>query len=235
MNKVHPVGSLHRLKARLVTKGHSLAYGIDYDEIFSPIAKMESVRICMALAAVHHWSLYQLDVKNAFLNGILEEEVYMTQPPGFVVQEEASKVCHLRKSLYDLKQSPRAWFERLSQALGQFGMNRSANDHSVFYGHLKEAIILVAYVDDLIITGDDVEGIPTLKKFLSEQFQITDLGKLKYFLGIEVSWSPGKILICQRKYVLDMVSKCGLLGCKPVDSPMVPETKLMPDDRAPST
>ena len=232
--KVHPDGSLHRPKARLVAKGYSQAYGIDYDETFSPVAKMASVRICMALAAVRHWPLYQLDVKNAFLNDILEEEVCMTQPPGFVVQEEASKVCRLWKSLYGLKQSTRAWFGRLSQALGQFGMTRSANDHSVFYRHLKEkTIILVAYVDDLIITGDDVEGISALKKFLSEQFQITDLGKLKYFLGIEVSRSPGKILICQRKYVLDMLSECGLLGCKPVDSPMVPETKLMPDDGAP--
>lgn len=110
---------------------------------------MASVRICTALAAVRHWPLYQLDVKNAFLNDILEEEVYMTQLPGFVVQEEASKVCHLRESLYGLKQSPRAWFRRLSQALGQFGMTRSANDHSVFYKHLKEkTIIQVAYVDN---------------------------------------------------------------------------------------
>jgi len=138
---------------------------------------MASVRICMSLAAIRHWPLYQLDVKNAFLNGILEEEVYMTHPPGFVVQKEASNVCRLRKSLYGLKQSPRAWFGRLSQALGQFGMIRSANDHSVFYKHLKEkTIILVAYVDDLIITGDDVEGISALKKFLSEQFQMIDLG-----------------------------------------------------------
>lgn len=158
----------------------------------------------------------------------------MTQLPGFVVQEEASKVCRLRKSLYGLKQSPRAWFGRLSQALGQFGMTRSANDYSVFYRHLREkTIILVAYDDDLIIIGDDVEGISALKKFLSEQFQITNLGKLKYFLGIEVSRSLGKILICQRKYVLDILSECGLLGCKPVDSPMVPETKLMPDNGAP--
>jgi Reverse transcriptase (RNA-dependent DNA polymerase) len=101
--KVHPDGSLHRLKARLVAKGYSQAYDIDYDETFFPVAKMASVRICMSLAAVRRWPLHQLDVKNVFLNGILEEEVYMTQPSGFVVQEEASKVCRLRKSLYSLK------------------------------------------------------------------------------------------------------------------------------------
>ncbi|KAL9255296.1 Retrovirus-related Pol polyprotein from transposon RE1-like protein [Drosera capensis] len=111
----------------------------------------------------------------------------MTQLPGFVVQEEASKVCHLKRSLYGLKQNPRAWFRRLSQALSQFDMTRSTSDHSVFYRPLQEkTIILVEYVDDLIITGDDAKRISPLKKFLSEQFQITDLGKLKYFLGIKI-------------------------------------------------
>ncbi|KAL9251446.1 Retrovirus-related Pol polyprotein from transposon RE1-like protein [Drosera capensis] len=175
-----------------------------------------------------------LDIKNAFLNDILEEELYMTQPPGFVVQEEASKVCLLKRSLYGLKQSPQAWFGCLSQALSEFGMTRSASDHSVFYRHLqKKTIILVTYVDDLIITGNDAEGISPLKKFLSEQFQIIDLGKLKYFLGIEILRSSRKILICERKYVLDMFSEYGLRGCKPTDSAMVPEVKLMPEDGEP--
>jgi Reverse transcriptase (RNA-dependent DNA polymerase) len=115
-------------------------------------------------------------------------------------------------------------------------MTKSTNDHSVFYRHLKEKIIiLVAYIDDLIITGDDVEGIFAFKQILSEQFQLTGLGKLKHFLGIEVSWSYGNIFIYQRNYVLDMLLECGLLGCKLVDSPMVPETKLMLDDEAPPT
>ncbi len=124
----------------------------------------------------------------------------MIQPPGFVVQEEASKVCRLRKSLYGLKQSPRAWFGRLSQTLQHFGMMRSTNDHSVFFRHLnRKTIITVVYVDDIIITGDDGDGILALKQFLSKQFQITDLGTLKYFLGIEVLRSQGKLLVCQRK------------------------------------
>ncbi|KAL9263153.1 Retrovirus-related Pol polyprotein from transposon RE1-like protein [Drosera capensis] len=166
---------------------------------------------------IRRWPLHQLDVKNAFLNGILEEEIYITQPPGFVVQKEVSKVCRLKRSLYDLNQSPRAWLRHLSQVLSQFGITRSASDHSVFYKHLQEkTIILVTYVDDLIITDDDAEGISPLKKFLSEQFQIIDLDKLKYFLCIEVLRSSGKILICERKYALDMLSECGLLGCKPI-------------------
>ncbi|KAJ0778869.1 putative RNA-directed DNA polymerase [Helianthus annuus] len=232
--KLNPDGSLHRLEARLVAKGYSQAYGIDYDETFSPVAKMPSVRICIALAAIHHWPLHQLDVKNAFLNGILEEEVYMEQPPGFIVEEEASKVCRLRRSLYGLKQSPRAWFGRFSSVMGEFGMVRSAYDHSVFFRHHQgQRIILVVYVDDIIITGDDEDGITKLKQFLQSQFQISDLGRLRYFLGIEVSRSPQGILLSQRKYVLDMLTECGLLGCKPVDSPMLPTRKLIPEDGSP--
>lgn len=232
--KLHPDGSLHRLKARLVAKGYSQAYGIDYDETFSPVAKMPSVRICIALAAIHHWPLHQLDVKNAFLNGVLEEEVYMEQPPGFVVKEEASKVCRLRRSLYGLKQSPRAWFGRFSSVMGEFGMVRSASDYSVFFRHQQgKRIILVVYVDDIIITGDDEVGITKLKQFLQSQFQISDLGRLRYFLGIEVSRSPQGILLSQRKYVLDMLAECGLLGCKPVDTPMLPTRKLLLEDGDP--
>jgi hypothetical protein len=232
--KLHPDGSLHRLKARLVAKGYSQAYGIDYDETFSPVAKMSSVRICIALAAIHHWPLHQLDVKNAFLNGVLEEEVYMEQPPGFVVKEEASKVCRLRRSLYGLKQSPRAWFGRFSSVMGEFGMVRSASDYSVFFRHQQgKRIILVVYVDDIIITGDDEVGITKLKQFLQSQFQISDLGRLRYFLGIEVSRSPQGILLSQRKYVLDMLTECGLLGCKPVDTPMLPTRKLLLEDGDP--
>ena len=232
--KLNPDGSLNRLKARLVAKGYSQAYGIDYDETFSPVAKMPSVRICIALAAIHHWPLHQLDVKNAFLNGVLEEEVYMEQPPGFVVEEEASKVCRLRRSLYGLKQSPRAWFGRFSSVMVGFGMTRSAYDHSVFFRHYQgRRIIVVVYVDDIIITGDDETGISKLKQYLQSQFQVSDLGRLRYFLGIEVSRSSQGILLCQRKYVLDMLTECGLLGCKPVDSPMLTTGKLLPEDGKP--
>ncbi|KAJ9548017.1 hypothetical protein OSB04_020560 [Centaurea solstitialis] len=195
---------LGALRARLVAKGYSQAYGIDYDETFSPVAKMPSVRICIALAAIHHWPLHQLDVKNAFLNGVLEEE------------------------------SPRAWFGRFSSVMGEFGMVRSASDYSVFFRHKQgKRIIVVVYVDDIIITGDDEVGITELKQFLQSQFQISDLGRLRYFLGIEVSRSPQGILLSQRKYVLDMLTECGLLGCKLVDTPMLPTRKLLPEDGDP--
>ena len=126
---------------------------MDYSDTFSPVAKLTSVRLFISMAATHHWPLHQLDIKNAFLHGDLQEEVYMEQPPGFVAQGEYGKVCHLRKSLYGLKQSPRAWFGKFSQAIEKFGMQKSKSDHSVFYKKSHGGIILlVVYVNDIVIT-----------------------------------------------------------------------------------
>jgi hypothetical protein len=159
--KFNPNGSIERLKARLVAKGYTQTYGIDYDETFSPVAKISSVRILISLAANLNWPLFQLDVKNAFLHGDLHKEVYMEQPPGFVAQGEyRGCVCKLKKTLYGLKQSPRAWFGKLSEAIMEFGLHRCQTDHSVFHLHMSAGyILLVVYVDDIVITGDDSGGI----------------------------------------------------------------------------
>jgi len=136
----------------------------------------------------------------------------MEQPPGFVAQGESDKVCRLRKSLYGLKQSPRAWFGKFRQALECFGMKKSTSDHSVFYQRSDNGItLLVVYVDDIVITGNDVSGITSLKTFLQGQFHTKDLGQLKYFLGIEVMRSKKGIYLSQRKYVLDLLSETGKL------------------------
>ncbi|RVW96915.1 Retrovirus-related Pol polyprotein from transposon TNT 1-94 [Vitis vinifera] len=129
--KVGPDGQVDRLKARLVAKGYTQVYGSDYGDTFSPVAKIASVRLLLSMAAMCSWPLYQLDIKNAFLHGDLAEEVYMEQPPGFVAQGESGLVCRLRRSLYGLKQSPRAWFGRFSSVVQEFGMLRSTADHSV--------------------------------------------------------------------------------------------------------
>ncbi|XP_071927547.1 uncharacterized mitochondrial protein AtMg00810-like isoform X1 [Coffea arabica] len=158
----------------------------------------------------------------------------MEQPPGFVVQGENSRlVCQLKKSLYGLKQSPRAWFGRFSSVVMEFGLTRCGVDHSVFYRHSNAGkILLVVYVDDIVITGDDVVGIQKLKSNLQANFQTKDLGHLQYFLGIEVARSKYGIYLCQRKYVLDMLSEVGMLGCRPVDTPMDPNVKLAGDQGA---
>ncbi|CAH9148698.1 unnamed protein product [Cuscuta epithymum] len=225
--KVNPDGSVSRLKARLVAKGYAQTYVVDYSDIFSPVAKLTSVRLLISLAATHDWHLHQLDIKNAFLHGDLQEEVYMEQPPGFVAQGEYGKVCRLRKSLYGLKQSPRAWFGKFSQSIERFGMIKGQSDHSVFYRKTKAGItLLVVYVDDIVITGSDTAGILALKNFLHSQFQTKDLGSLKYFLGIEVTRSKKGIFLSQRKYVLDLLTETGKLGAKPNTTPMVPNVQL---------
>ncbi|XP_065880880.1 retrovirus-related Pol polyprotein from transposon TNT 1-94 isoform X1 [Euphorbia lathyris] len=225
--KVNSDGSVARLKARLVAKGFAQTYGVDYSDTFSPVAKMGSIRLFISLAAHSNWPLHQLDIKNAFLHGDLQEKVYMEQPPGFVAQGEYGKVCRLRKSLYGLKQSPRAWFGKFSQAIEIFGMKKCKCDHSVFYKHSASGIILlVVYVDDIVITGSDMSGISSLKSFLHGQFHTKDLGALKYFLGIEVSRSKKGIFLSQRKYVLDLLSETGKSGAKPCSAPMTPNAHL---------
>uniref|UniRef100_A0A2N9ERL8 Integrase catalytic domain-containing protein n=1 Tax=Fagus sylvatica TaxID=28930 RepID=A0A2N9ERL8_FAGSY len=227
--KQNPDGTVDRLKARLVAKGFTQTYGLDYTETFSPVAKLNSIRIIISLAANLDWPLHQLDVKNAFLHGDLTETIYMTQPPGFESKGEC--VCHLKKSIYGLKQSPRAWFDKFSKAVVSHGMTRSQADHSVFFKKTRTGIvILVVYVDDIVITGSDKEGIQILINHLSSSFLTKDLGKLRYFLGIEVARSKAGISLSQRKYTLDILQDTGYLGSKPVATPMEPNLKLMPDE-----
>ena len=176
------------------------------------------------------WPLYQLDIKNVFLHGDLTEEVNIEQPPRFVAQGESSLVCRLCCSLHGLKQSPQAWFGRFNSMVQEFGMTRSTSDHSVFYHHKssKECIYLIVYVDDIVITSSDQDGIQRLKQYLFNHFQTKDLGKLKYFLGIEIAQANSGVVMSQKKYVLDILEEIGILDCKFVDTPMDPNVKLVP-------
>lgn len=213
-------GSIERYKARLVAKGFTQTYGIDYQETFAPVAKLNTIRVLLSLAANLDWPLQQLDVKNAFLNGDLVEEVYMELPPGFD-KEGRGLVCKLKKSLYGLKQSPRAWFDRFSRAIRQQEYKQAQTDHTLFYRHKDGKItVLIVYVDDIILTGNDIVEIKRLKKILATEFDIKDLGSLRYFLGMEVARNNIGISVSQRKYVIDLLKETGMIGCKPVDTPM---------------
>ncbi|RVW64351.1 Retrovirus-related Pol polyprotein from transposon TNT 1-94 [Vitis vinifera] len=219
-------------RARLVAKGFTQSYGIDYEETFAPVAKLNSIRVLLSVAVNLDWNLHQLDVKNAFLNRELEEEVYMKIPPSMETLENSGKVCKLRKSLYGLKQSPRAWFDRLTRVVKKHGFIQCQADHTLFMKHSKEGemTLFIVYVDDIIITGDDEEEIGNLKKLLAREFEIKDLGQLRYFLGMEVGRTKEGIVVTQRKYVLDLLQETGMLGCKPVDTPMDPIGKIDKDN-----
>jgi len=169
----------------------------------------------LAEASTRAWELHQMDVHNAFLHGDLEEVVYMKPPPGFLPRQYGM-VCKLNKSLYGLKQVSRCWFVKLSAALKHYGFQQSLSDYSFFVlQRLGVHILVLVYVDDLIISGDNHETITEFKAYLRNCFHMKDLGILKYFLGVEVARSSVGIFLCQRKYTLDIIAEAGLLGAKP--------------------
>ncbi|RVW42182.1 Retrovirus-related Pol polyprotein from transposon RE1 [Vitis vinifera] len=180
-------GTIELYKACLVAKGFTRTYGIDYIETFAPVAKLNTIRVLLSLAANLDWPLRQFDIKNAFLNGELEEEVFMMLPPGFCKEEEETRVCKLKKSLYGLKQLPRAWFDRFAKVIKNQGYQQGQSDHTIFFKQSNDGRItmLIVYVDDIILTGDDTGEVERLKKVLATEFEVKDLGQMRYFLGME--------------------------------------------------
>ena len=226
--KYNSDGSLNRYKGRLVAQGFTEVEGLDFNDTFSPVAKLTTVRLLLALAAAHNWHLKQLDVNTAFLHGDLDEEVYMLPPPGLVVS--SSKVCKLQRSLYGLKQASRQWYFKLSKALISCGYRQSQADHSLFLKNTTSSFTaLLVYVDDIILSGTDLVEINRIKTFLDDQFKIKDLGDVKYFLSLEIARNSAGISVCQRKFALDLLLDAGFLDCKPSQTPMTRNLKLSKD------
>src|SRR6185369_8039605 len=222
-------GSIERYKARLVARGFQQTQGVDYDETFAPVAHMTTVRTLIAVAASCSWTISQMDVKNAFLHGDLHEEVYMQLPLG--VDAPSGYVCRLRRALYGLKQAPRAWFERFVSVIQAAGFSPSDHDPALFI-HLspRGRTLLLLYVDDMLITCDDVEHISHVKKQLSEQFQMSDLGPLSYFLGIEVLRTAKGYYLSQCKYIQDLIARSGISDNRTATTPMELHLQLLPTD-----
>ncbi|CAN0920234.1 Retrovirus-related Pol polyprotein from transposon TNT 1-94 [Linum grandiflorum] len=230
--KFNEDGSIQKHKARLVAKGYSQQPGIDFHETYAPVARMETIRTVIALAAQMELPLYQLDVKSAFLNGELEEEVYVEQPRGYEKKGGEGKVYRLRKVLYGLKQAPRAWNSRIDRYFQDNRFQRSPSEASLYIkkGEDKNFLILCLYVDDLIYTGTNQQIIEEFKRAMMSEFEMTDLGLMKYFLGIQVKQKPGDIFISQEKYTEDMMKRFHMATCKPIATPMALNEKLQQDD-----
>ncbi|KAJ9560716.1 hypothetical protein OSB04_005876 [Centaurea solstitialis] len=223
-----------RYKARLVVKGFSQRKGIDFEEIFSPVVKMGSIRVILGLAASLDLEVEQMDVKTAFLHGDLDKEIYMEQPEGFQVKGKEDYVCRLQKSLYGLKQAPRLWYNKFESVMGKQGYKKTTSDHCVFFQRFgdDDFIILLLYVDDMLIVGKNSERITQLKLELSKSFAMKDLGPAKQILGIQITRDRAskKLHMSQEQYIEKVLRRFNMDKAKLVSSPLTTNFKLTDKD-----
>nr|GEX69662.1 retrovirus-related Pol polyprotein from transposon TNT 1-94 [Tanacetum cinerariifolium] len=207
-NKKDERGIVIRNKARLVGQGHTQEEGIDYDEFFAPVARIEAIRLFLAYASFKDFVVYQMDVKNAFLYGKIEKEVYVCQPSRFEDLDFLDRVYKVKKALYGLHQAPRAWYETLSTYLLDNGFQRGKFDKTLFIKRHKGDILLVqVYVDDIIFGSTRKELCNAFEKLMHEKFQISSIGELTFFLGLQVKQKNDGIFISQDKYVDEILKK----------------------------
>ena len=227
--KLGPDGTVERHKARLVAQGFSQKFGVDYEETFSPVVRFESVRTVIALASQHSLKLHQMDVTTAFLNGDLQEEVYMKQPDGFITAGQEHLVCKLKRSIYGLKQSPRCWNHALDGQLKEMSFQQTASDPCLYIATEGEKFIIAVYVDDIILAGKSDQLITETKEALAKRFEMKDLGLLHHFLGVRVvqNSDTGEVWIGQPVYTEQVLQRFGMQESKPASTPVNPDMKLV--------
>jgi hypothetical protein len=231
--KVNEKGGIEKYKARLVAKGYAQKYGIDYKEVFAPVARWDTIRSLLVVAALKEWNVFQLDVNSAFLHRELLETVYVEQPLGYVKEGSESKVYKLRKALYGLKQAPRAWYSKIEKYFAKEGFEKCPHEHTLFVKHddKNNWLIVSLYVDDLIFTGNNSGMFSKFKNSMMETFDMTDLGKMRHFLGVEVIQDSQGIFMCQHRYAKEVLERFGMENSNAVCSPMVTGTKLSKHDQ----
>ena len=202
-------GNITVYKARLVAKGFRQVQGVDYDETFSPIAMLKSVRVKLAIAAFFDYEIWQMDVKTAFLNGYIKEELYMMQPEGFVDPKDANKVCKLQRSIYGLVQASRSWNLRFDEVIKAFGFVQAYGEACIYKKVSGSSVaFLILYVDEILLTGNNVELLESINDYLNKSFSMKDLGEAAYILGIKIYRDRSRRLIgLSQSTYLDKVLK----------------------------
>nr|GEY32663.1 retrovirus-related Pol polyprotein from transposon TNT 1-94 [Tanacetum cinerariifolium] len=228
--KLDELGGILKNKARLVARGYRQEEGIDFEESFASVARLEAIKIFLAYDAQKNMVVYQMDVKTAFLNGDLREEVYVSQPDGFVDADNPNHVYKLKKALYGLKQAPRAWYDMLSSFLLSQDFSKGSVDPTLFKRRNGNDLLLVQiYVDDIIFAASTLKLCDLFTNLMCSKFKMSMMGKISFFLGLQISQNPRGIFINQSKYALESLKKYGFESCDPVDTPMVEKSKLDED------
>ncbi|GKA16306.1 retrovirus-related pol polyprotein from transposon TNT 1-94 [Tanacetum coccineum] len=226
-NKLDENVVVSRNKARLVAQGYNQQEGIDFDETYALVARLESIRILLEYACTYDFKLYQMDVKSAFLNGFINEEVYVAQPPGFINYEKPNHVSKLKKALYGLKQAPKACYDRLKAFLIDHKYTMGLVDNTLFTKKRNAHIIIVQIYVDYIIFGSTCQELcDDFSNILHDEFEISMMGELNFFLGLQIKQLENGIFFNQSKYVEEMLKKFGLEDSKPIKTLMSSKTKL---------
>jgi hypothetical protein len=223
-------GTLDRYKARWVLHGFTHRSGIDYDETFCHVVKTATICTVLSLALSSDWPIHQFDVKNAFLHGTLSETVYCTQPFGFVDPARPDHICRLNKSLYRMKQAPRAWYSCFAAHLQSLGFIEAKSDTSLFVlRHGSDTAFLLLYVDDIVLTASTAALLRQMITALQNSFHMKDLGPLQHFLGVAVTRTTVGMLLSQRQYTLEILERAGMTECKSCSTPVDTQAKLSSD------
>ncbi|KAI3701697.1 hypothetical protein L6452_26961 [Arctium lappa] len=230
INKKDERGIVIRNKARLVAQGYTQEEGIDYEEVFAPVSRVEAIRLFLAHASFMKFKVYQMDVKSAFLYRTIDEEVYVCQPPKFENPSYPDRVYKLKKALYGLHQAPRAWYDTLSTYLLENGFERGIIDRTLFIRRSKKDILLVQiYVDDIIFGSTKDQMCRDFEELMHKSFKMSSMGEFTFFLGLQVKQQKDGIFISQSKYVKDILDKYGLSDSKPASTPMETHKQITAD------